>query len=220
VAASQRFENAPMLDRIILKRIIAWLPLAVLATMLLAAKLRALLMQRRGARVIVVDWDRPVRDLVYDTLIVVVAIIWICLLVAEAVPWSLAWLPDWLTRKVVDAMPAKIVGVILLLAAPVLFAAAVRSLGTSWRMGIDRQQPGPLVAASLYAWSRNPIYTAFFLVIVGAMLIHGRVTVLLLGVALILLIHGVVLREERFLTERYTVDFRDYRQRVRRYGLF
>jgi protein-S-isoprenylcysteine O-methyltransferase Ste14 len=209
-----------MLDRTILERIIAWLPLAVLATMLLAAKLRALLMQRRGTRVIVVDWDRPVRDLVYDTLIVVVAIIWICLLVAEAVPLLLAWLPDWLTRKVVDAMPAKIVGVMLLLAAPVLFAAALRSLGTSWRMGIDRQQPGPLVAAGLYAWSRNPIYTAFFLVIVGAMLIHGRVTVLLLGVALILLIHGVVLREERFLTERYTVDFRDYRQRVRRYGLF
>jgi protein-S-isoprenylcysteine O-methyltransferase Ste14 len=209
-----------MLDRTILERIIAWLPLAVLATMLLAAKLRALLMQRRGARVIVVDWNRPLRDLVYDTLIVVVAIFWICLLVAEAVPLSLAWLPDWLTRKVVDAMPSKIVGVMLLLAAPVLFAAALRSLGTSWRMGIDRQQPGPLVAAGLYAWSRNPIYTAFFLVIVGAMLIHGRVTVLLLGVALILLIHGVVLREERFLTERYTVDFRDYRERVRRYGLF
>ena len=201
-----------------LDRILAWLPLITLLTMLLAARLRAFLMQRRGQRVIVVDWDRPLRDLLYDTLVIAVALLWIYLLVAEAWPFSLSWLPGWLSKKIFDAAPLKFIGAALVLAAPVLFAAALRSLGKSWRMGIDRQQPGPLVASGLYAWSRNPIYSAFFLVIVGAILIHGRVIVLLFGAALMLLIHGVALREERFLAERFGETFQTYRRQVGRYS--
>jgi protein-S-isoprenylcysteine O-methyltransferase Ste14 len=73
------------------------------------------------------------------------------------------------------------------------------------------------VASGVYAWSRNPIYAAFFLSIIGACLIHGRVIVLLTGAALMLLIHGVSLREERFLAVRFGDDFRAYCQRVGRY---
>src|SRR5688572_31430386 len=100
-------------------------------------------MQRRGLRVILVDWDRPRRDLLYDTLIIALALFWIYLLLADAVPLSLGWLPDWLTKKIVDAAWLKIIGAVLVLIAPLLFVAALRALGESWRMGIDREQPGP-----------------------------------------------------------------------------
>jgi protein-S-isoprenylcysteine O-methyltransferase Ste14 len=201
-----------------LTAVLRWLPLVTLLAMMFAAKVRAAIMQRRGLRVIVVDWDRPRRDLLYDTLVIAVALFWIYLLLAEAWPLSLGWLPDCLTRKIVDATLSKIVGAVLVLAAPLLFAAALQSLGESWRMGIDREQPGPLVASGLYAWSRNPIYAAFFLVIVGAWLIHGRVVVVLFGAALMLLIHGVALREELFLAELLGDFFQAYRQRVGRYS--
>jgi protein-S-isoprenylcysteine O-methyltransferase Ste14 len=200
-----------------LTAVLRWLPLVTLLAMMFAAKVRAAIMQRRGLRVIVVDWDRPRRDLLYDTLVIAVALFWIYLLLAMAWPLSLGWLPDW-TKRLVDGTSVKIVGVVLVLAAPLLFAAALRSLGESWRMGIDREQPGPLVASGLYAWSRNPIYAAFFLLIIGTCLIHGRVIVLLTGATLILLIHGVSLREERFLADRFGDEFRDYCQRVGRYS--
>src|SRR5687768_13786794 len=196
-----------------LTAVLRWLPLVTLLAMMFAAKVRAAIMQRRGLRVIVVDWDRPRRDLLYDTLVIAVALFWIYLLLAEAWPFSLSWLPDWLTSRLVDTTPVKTLGAVLVLAAPLLLAAALRALGESWRMGIDREQPGPLVASGLYAWSRNPIYAAFFLVIIGACLIHGRVIVLLVGAALMLLIHGVALREERFLAERFGDDFHSYCQR-------
>ena len=139
-----------------LTALLRWLPLVTLLAMMFAAKVRAAIMQRRGLRVIVVDWDRPRRDLLYDTLVIAVALFWIYLLLAEAWPFSLSWLPDWLTTRLVDATPVKTLGAVLVLAAPLLFAAALRALGESWRMGIDREQPGPLVASGLYAWSRNP----------------------------------------------------------------
>jgi protein-S-isoprenylcysteine O-methyltransferase Ste14 len=202
----------------VLDRILAWLPLITLLAMMFAAKVRAAIMQRRGLRVIIVDWDRPLRELLNDTLVIALASFWIYLLFAEAWPLSLNWLPDWLTKRIVDATPLKIIGAMLVLAAPLLFAAALRALGESWRMGIDRDQPGPLVAGGLYSWSRNPIYAAFFLLIVGACLIHGRIIVLLVGAALMLLIHGVALREERFLVERFGEDFRSYCQLVGRYS--
>jgi protein-S-isoprenylcysteine O-methyltransferase Ste14 len=90
-------------------------------------------------------------------------------------------------------------------------------MGASWRIGIDRQQPGQLVTSGLFAWSRNPIYLAFDLLVVGAFLIHGRSLFLILGAAMMLLIHAIVLREERFLDAKFGDAFRNYRKRVGRY---
>jgi protein-S-isoprenylcysteine O-methyltransferase Ste14 len=200
-------------------RILDWLPLVVLIGMMTTSRVRAYWMYRRGIRAIIVDWRRPVKDLLYDTLIIAVFLFWFCLLVAEAWPLSLDWLPDWLAERIFDATAAKIAGVALLFAAPILFAAALASMGTSWRIGIDQRAPGPLVTTGLFAWVRNPIYVAVYLLFVGTVLIHGRVVFLLLAAVLILLVHGVVRREERFLAKQYGDEFRDYCRRVGRYGL-
>jgi protein-S-isoprenylcysteine O-methyltransferase Ste14 len=194
-----------------------WLPMAVLAGMMAVAKLRAWIMHRRGLRVVVVDLHRPKSEMLHDSLVIAVAAFWFYLLIAEAWPLSLTWLPDPLTRKLLDAVSVRIVGMAMLILAPVLYAAALGAMSTSWRIGIDRQQPGPLVTSGVFAWSRNPIYAAFDLVVCGTILIHGRVVFLLVGAIFMLLIHGVVLREERFLADRFGDEFQRYRRRVGRY---
>ena len=202
-----------------LDRVLAWLPLVVLLAMLIVVRLRALAMHRRGVRVIVIDWHRPAADVVCDSVLLVVAWFWIYLLAAEALPLSLAWLPTSLSYQLVDALSVKLVGAALLLAAPLLFVAALRSMGTSWRLGVDRRSPGPLVTDGVFAWMRNPIYVAFDLAILATFLIHGRVVFLLLALALVLLFHCIIRREERFLADRFGDAFRKYCHQVARYGL-
>jgi protein-S-isoprenylcysteine O-methyltransferase Ste14 len=200
-----------------LDRILAWLPPVMMAAVMATAKLRAAAMHRRGLRVVIVDWQRPLCEQLYDTLVMVVFLFWFYLLLAEAGSFSLAWLPAWLIAKLFDSLPLKILGAALIIAAPVLFVAAVRAMDTSWRIGIDREQPAPLVTAGLFAWTRNPIYTAFYFIIVGALLIHGRVIFLVMAVALIGLVHGVVRREERFMAMQFGDEYRNYCARVGRY---
>lgn len=199
-------------------RLLPWLPVLLLIAMMTMSRVRALAMYRRGIRAIIVDWHRPRKEIAYDTLIIVVFLLWFYLLVAEAWPLSLAWLPEALTYKLVNSLPAKLVGAALLAAAPIVFAAALYSMSTSWRIGIDRIQPGPLVTTGLFAYMRNPIYVAFDMLLVGVFLFHGRGVFLILAAVLGLLVHGVILREERFLARQYGDSFVEYCRRVGRYG--
>ena len=202
---------------IALECVFVWLPLVMLAVMFIAGRLRALVMRRRGMRAIIVDVRRPLTEQLYDTLMIGVVLVWFYLLVAEAWPLSLDWMPDWLTAKIIDSLLVRLVGAALVVVAPVLYAAALVSMGTSWRIGIDQEKPGPLVTAGLFGWTRNPIYTAFDLAFLGTLLIHGRVISLLLAMTLIVLLHGIIRREERFLEARYGDAFRAYRTRAGRY---
>jgi protein-S-isoprenylcysteine O-methyltransferase Ste14 len=208
----------PRITAMTLDRVLAWLPLVIIALMMIGVKLRAFAMQRRGLRVIVVDWRRPLKDVLYDALLIVVFLPWFYVLVAEPLELSLAWLPNWLTARLHESLLVRMVGAGLIILAPVLLVAAIRSMGASWRIGIDRQQPGQLVTSGLFGWSRNPIYLAFDLLVVGAFLIHGHALFLILGAAMMLLIHAVVLREERFLEAQFGDAFGNYRNRVGRYG--
>jgi protein-S-isoprenylcysteine O-methyltransferase Ste14 len=189
-----------------------------LSAVMIAAKLRAAVLRRRGLRVVVVDWHRPWPDVLSDSLLIVVFLFWFYLLLAEPCSFSLDWLPDWLTAKLVDSMALRMLGAVLVVLAPLLYAAAVITMDASWRLGIDRKRPGPLVTTGLFAWSRNPIYVAFDTIILGAFLIHGRTIFLLVAIAMIALVHVVILREERFLTEHFGEVFRTYRTRVGRYS--
>jgi protein-S-isoprenylcysteine O-methyltransferase Ste14 len=201
-----------------LERILAWLPLVTLLAIVCAGRLWALVMRGRGVRAIIVGWQRPIGQLLYDSLMIVVAMFWIYLLVAGAWPLSLDWLPGWLMANVVDSRAVILVGAALVVAAPVLYVAALRSMGMSWRIGIDTDRPGPLVTAGLFAWTRNPIYTAMDLLISGSFLIHGRAVYLFVGAILMLMVDGIILREERFLAARFGEDFHAYCGRVGRYS--
>jgi protein-S-isoprenylcysteine O-methyltransferase Ste14 len=75
-----------------------------------------------------------------------------------------------------------------------------------------------LVVTGPFRFSRNPLYVALTLIYVGLALLANA----LWGLALILpvllvLHHGVVRREERYLEAKFGDAYRAYRARVRRY---
>jgi protein-S-isoprenylcysteine O-methyltransferase Ste14 len=75
-----------------------------------------------------------------------------------------------------------------------------------------------LVTTGPFRFSRNPLYVALTLVLVGLGLLANALWVLVLAVAVLLVMHfGVVRREERYLEAKFGDVYRTYRSRVRRY---
>lgn len=94
---------------------------------------------------------------------------------------------------------------------------SVVSFGNSFRVGIDTRRPDRLITEGIFARSRNPIYVAFALILLGQFLIFSSWILLIYLFAGILLFHRQVSREEEFLARHYGSEYREYRARVRRY---
>jgi protein-S-isoprenylcysteine O-methyltransferase Ste14 len=147
-----------------------------------------------------------------DFLIPPVALLYFYMVFADAfhLPWAstqtlfyFSWL-SW-------------VGVFLCGAGLTVLVLSLVSFGKSFRVGIDVEHPDRLVTRGLFAFSRNPMYVAFGLVLLGQFLVFPHWIRLLYFVAAVLLFHRQVLREEGFMRQHYGDEFADYCRRVPRY---
>lgn len=91
------------------------------------------------------------------------------------------------------------------------------SFRQSFRIGIDNDHAGKLIVNGVFAFSRNPIYVAFAMVLMGEFLIFPNWISLIYLVAAAGLMHRQVLREEDYLKGRYGKAYEQYCHRVRRY---
>src|SRR5262245_597355 len=109
------------------------------------------------------------------------------------------------------------VGVFLCFGGVILLLLSLISFGKSFRVGIDIDHPDKLVTTGVFAFSRNPIYVAFGLVLLGQFLVFPNGILLVYLPAGIWLIHRQVLREEALLRKHYGQDYAEYCNQVRRY---
>jgi protein-S-isoprenylcysteine O-methyltransferase Ste14 len=108
-------------------------------------------------------------------------------------------------------------GVLFCAAGLALLAWSLLSFGLSFRVGIDAEHPDRLVTRGVFAFSRNPIYVAFGLTLLGQFLIFPNWILLVYLGAAAWLLHRQVLREEGFLRGHYGQEYAEYCRRVRRY---
>ena len=109
------------------------------------------------------------------------------------------------------------VGVLFCLAGLLLLSWSLVSFGQSFRVGIDTDHPDKLITTGIFAFSRNPIYVAFALILIGQFLIFSNWILLVYIGAAIWLFHRQVLREEEYLKKHYGQEYSEYCNRVRRY---
>jgi protein-S-isoprenylcysteine O-methyltransferase Ste14 len=185
-------------------RFFAALTVVLLVGMVLA---RALLMKRQGVRAF--QFGKTDRT---DYLIPPFALFYFYLVFAAAFNW-----PSVVRRRLFDSEVLAGVGVGLCLAGLSLFLWGLISFGRSFRVGIDTERPDKLVTGGVFAFSRNPIYLAFGLVLLGQFLVFPNWVFLAYMVAGVWLFHRQVLREEAFLRRHYGQEYEDYCKRVRRY---
>ena len=109
------------------------------------------------------------------------------------------------------------IGVLFCAAGLLLLMWSLISFGKSFRVGIDTEHPDKLITTGVFAVTRNPIYVAFAMILIGQFLIFSNWILLVYIVAGIWLFHRQVLREEDYLKKHYGKEYIDYCNRVRRY---
>lgn len=178
---------------------------------------RAAVLYARGVHVLAVDWERTTVQGLADLLALVCVLWWAYEAVAFSWPHSNHVVHGTLGMVLADGIAVKALGTVVVSAGLVVFALALWSFADSWRIGIDRTTPGPLVTGGIFAWTRNPIYIALDLIFSGSFLLQGRAIFLLFALALAVLLHYIVRREESSLVTTYGDAYRQYCARVGRY---
>lgn len=80
------------------------------------------------------------------------------------------------------------------------------------------ESPEKLITSGPYSFSRNPMYVGWGMIYLGVALLVNSVWIMALFPLVIAAIHYLdVLKEEKFLIERFGEEYLDYQSRVRRY---
>lgn len=178
--------------------------LFLLVTLVLA---RAALMKRQGIGAM--KFGSLHRS---DFLILPFVLFYFYTIFAHAFDW-----PKASSQVFFHSMTIAWIGVSLCLAGLCLFAWSLVSFGRSFRVGIDTNNPDRLVTDGIFALSRNPIYVAFGVVLIGQFLIFPNWILLAYLAAAGWLFNRQILREEEFLIRHYADRYLHYCTRVRRY---
>lgn len=147
-----------------------------------------------------------------DFLIPPVALFYFYVVFAAAFGW-----PSVSTQRFFHSQAAAWAGVFLCAAGLLLLLWSLLSFRQSFRIGIDQDHPGALITSGAFGFSRNPIYVAFAVVLIGQFLIFPNWILLAAIVAAVALFHRQVLREEDHLKRHHGQYYLEYCNRVRRY---
>jgi len=144
-------------------------------------------------------------------------VLWMFELILCVLHSSFRLIPTLWNMVQLDLLPAKVLGVMMILAGDFVFVWALISFGNSWRIGIDEKSSGALVTNGIFAFSRNPIFAFIDLYFIGTFLINGTSVFLIFAVITVIGLHYQILQEENFLSGRYGQAYRDYCRQVGRY---
>jgi protein-S-isoprenylcysteine O-methyltransferase Ste14 len=187
-----------------MQRYLAALTIAVLLGTVMA---RVAMLRRRGVRAM--SFGKQDKT---DFLIPPFAFFYFYLVFAHAFGW-----PTTTRQTFFDSGAAAWLGVALCGGGLLFLFWSLVSFGRSFRVGIDVEGPGALVTSGIFGISRNPMYVAFALLLLGEFLIQPSVVFLAYLLGGLWLFHRQVLREEGYLSEHYGEAYRRYTERVRRY---
>ena len=201
-----------------MSRFFDWFAFGVLACLVSLALPRMVRLYARGVHVIVVDRQRTVGQILQDLVGMVCLLVWSYEIVAYA--WLLEFhpIPEHASAVLFDWPGLKIAGALMMIAGLVIYGFGTRGLGESWRLGIDRKNPGPLSREGIFAWTRNPIYLADLIILAGI----AFIALSPLGLVLVIpfyrvLEHRFILPEEALLEQDLGADYLAYKAQVRRW---
>jgi protein-S-isoprenylcysteine O-methyltransferase Ste14 len=125
--------------------------------------------------------------------------------------------PGFLHQPLFASLPLQYAGAVINLLGMVIFICALRAFRESWRMGIDKRNPGDLITRGIFGLSRNPIFLFIDLYFWGTFMIYPTPFFLVMAVLTFGVLHYQILKEERFLREQYGDAYAAYAAKTGRY---
>ena len=182
---------------------------------IVAFVLRSLLVYRRsGVNPLVLPSSADAYGYVARAFKVVVAGIAVAVITLATWPESQVYFGRW---SVLSTPVVAYAGWALLIASLIWLLIAQAQMGTSWRIGIDDKRRTELVQHGLFTLSRNPIFLAMRVNLVGLFLVFPSAITSALLVAGEILMQVQVRLEEQHLTNLHGQLYDAYRAKVRRW---
>ncbi len=98
----------------------------------------------------------------------------------------------------------------------IILILAFVSLGSSVSVGLPREETR-LKTHGIFQFSRNPMYLSAILLCTGSCLFFIHPANFLFGIIIISIDHWIIIKEEKFLEERFGSEYLEYKNQVCRY---
>jgi protein-S-isoprenylcysteine O-methyltransferase Ste14 len=194
-----------------------WFQMVFLVLFYVAFLGRTIQLTNRGIRPFVLGIGKKGFKAGLELSFLVGLVVWTIELVSIALHLDFHFFPALLYEDWFELRPLKGLGIVLIACGYLLFLWALKSFGDSWRVGIDKTNPGSLITGGAFAYSRNPIFVFLDLYFLSTCLIYPNTFFTVFALVVAFGIHFQIVQEEQFLLEQYGDDYRAYTGRVRRY---
>ncbi len=194
---------------------VPWLPLTALFAIIILSALRVWQVNRAtGANAISFGRHAPIQSVAERH--------WKMAIAAALASAAIAWLAPGMEAALGVAPWAGLpfvrwTAAILFALSVLIVAVAQVQMGASWRIGVPKEGPGPLVARGLFAWSRNPIFVGMLGAAFALFLWSPHILTAALLAATWTLTLVQVRIEEEALREKHGDEYERYAARVGRW---
>jgi len=176
---------------------------------------RTIILYKHGIKVLVIGTSsKKIFELILENIFLPVLILWSLFVVITALN---ILTPGIFSKLFIDILWLKYVGILFCYIGLIIFLAALISFGKSWRIGIDEKNSNELITTGMFKYSRNPIFLFMDLYFMGIMLIYPNIVFIVFTFFVIIGIHLQIVREEKFLLNKFGEEYIKYKKQTRRY---
>jgi len=148
---------------------------------------------------------------------VLLFLIWLFELIRPAQELEFSILPKLLSTLLIQIKIMQVAGAVLILLGLILFGIALLHFGSSLRFGLNENNRGKLITSGIFSFSRNPFFLALDIYFLGIAMVLPNIFFISFALLSMVIIHFFILKEEVFMNKSYGEEYREYRQKTRRY---
>jgi protein-S-isoprenylcysteine O-methyltransferase Ste14 len=153
-------------------------------------------------------------EIILENILMPVLVLWSIFVVLTALNVPM---PGIISNILINIFWLKYAGILFCYIGLIIFLMALISFGKSWRIGIDEGNSNELITTGMFKYSRNPIFLFMDLYFMGITLVYPNMVFIVVAIGMITGIHLQILREEKFLLNKFGEEYIQYKKQTRRY---
>lgn len=157
-----------------------------------------------------------IKYILYPSFILVLIFV-VFQLIKPAFHISYSILPELLTNSLVESILFQIIGLLFTIVSLAFMGLTLHNFKSSLRFGMDSDNLGKLKTRGVFSISRNPFFVSIELYFIGVVFLFVNLFFIVITLLTIVSIHFFIRKEERFLSDNYGNEYKDYTLKVRRY---